>query len=88
MSDRNILQDWKPFIMSGKAIFTLENQKTGNRMTFKVTNSHNKKVWYVTVLTGPDNSSNYTYIGMINPEGKFVMTKKSQVGPDACRMVS
>lgn len=83
MPDRRILEDWKPFITSGKAIFTIENTETGGRFTFKVKQSNNGKVFYVSVLAGPDNMSNYTYIGTIMPDGTFRMTRKSQVAPDS-----
>lgn len=64
------------FILGGKAIFTVANP-TGEHYTFKV----NRKdpdpksdypdsgvVFFVSLLTGPDNGSDYTYMGMVNPD--------------------
>jgi hypothetical protein len=65
MSDYT-LDNPKDFVLAGKAIFTVENEKTGNRFTYKVKQAEDdKKVWFVSVLTGPDNGSNYAYIGTI-----------------------
>jgi hypothetical protein len=54
------------FIKAGKAIFTVDNGK-GTHYTYKVTRKEDKgKVFYfVNLLTGPDNTSNYTYMGML-----------------------
>jgi hypothetical protein len=89
MSD-NTLENPRDFVLAGKAIFTVQNEKTGNRFTYKVKQAQDdgapKKVWFVSVLNGPDNGSNYAYIGTIF--GKydhlsFCHTKKSTVTPEA-----
>ena len=88
------LENPKDFVLAGKAIFTVENEKTGNRFTYKVKQAENKddgpsKVWFVSVLNGPDNGSNYAYIGTIFgnnfyvPTLDFRLTKKSTVTKDA-----
>lgn len=61
--DCNITMD---FIKAGKAIFTVDNGK-GTHYTYKVTRKEDKdKVFYfVNLLTGSDNTSNYTYLGML-----------------------
>lgn len=61
----------KKFILAGNATFTVMNESTGNRFTFKVRNSNHKKpetkvmsdIFYVSVLTGQDNNSAYTFLG-------------------------
>jgi hypothetical protein len=70
------------FIKAGKAIFTIMNTKTGNRFTYKVKKVKNKKLWFVSVLNGPDNYSNYSYIGAIFGDD-FRHTKSSKVNKDA-----
>jgi len=70
------------FIKAGKAIFTIMNTKTGNRFTYKVKKVDGKKVWFVSVLNGPDNYSNYRYIGCIFGDD-FRHTKSSKVSKDA-----
>lgn len=40
--------------------------------------------WYCLLLTGPDNSNSYTYMGVLNPNtGEFSLTPKSGVTNDA-----
>lgn len=56
--------DVKPFVLAGKAFFSLKNPRTGNRFTYKV---YRKKgyppqdVWFVSVKT----DAGYAYIGTI-----------------------
>ena len=59
------------FITGGKAIFTILNIKTGNRFTYRVIAPHDKskeeaKILWVSVLTGPDNTRTYSYIGCLH----------------------
>lgn len=58
-------------IMAGDAIFTVRSH-TGARYTYRVTQAdpnpawpNSKPVHFVKVLSGPDNNSDYTYLGMI-----------------------
>jgi hypothetical protein len=59
----------KSFIFAGTAIFTTVNEKTGNRFTFRVrkagwgTSNVRSDIFYVSVLTGSDNQSCYTFLG-------------------------
>jgi hypothetical protein len=80
----------KNFVLAGKAIFTVQNEKTGNRFTYKVTQAKDdKKIWFVSVLNGPDNGTNYAYIGTIFANNFYVATldfrhtKKSTVTAEA-----
>jgi hypothetical protein len=97
----------KKFIFGGQATFTVVSNTTGNRLTFevkypkkKITNEDGKdvkvidreKCMFVSVLTGNDNNSNYTYIGHINKnKTSFVYAdgldkrgkKKTIIGQDA-----
>lgn len=62
----NILQ----FITGGKAIFTLLSTKTNKHFTYKVTCPKDKSrersdILFVSVLSGSDNTSDYTYIGYL-----------------------
>ena len=72
----------KTFVTAGKAIFTVVNNDTGNRFTYKVKKLTDKDVWFVSVLNGPDNYTNYRYIGAVFGT-TFKWTKKSRVSPDA-----
>jgi len=73
-----IMNNWKDFIKAGKAIFTLENEETGNRFTYQVNKHREKDLWFVKVLIGPNNTSDYQYIGAIFDK-EFRLTRKSRV---------
>lgn len=81
-----------PFMLAGKAIFTLRSRRTGNRFTYKVSKKENENFWFVSVLTGADNNNDYTYLGNISVNGpqhqrygshSFWHSKKRQISPDA-----
>ena len=54
-----MLENPAQFIKAGKAVFTVENKDTGNRFTYKAKKCEDKDIWFVSVLTGPDNYDNY-----------------------------
>jgi hypothetical protein len=70
------------FIKAGKAIFTVKNEETKNRFTYKVSKCKDKDIWFVSVLTGSDNDNDYTYIGTVFGE-TFKLTKNSKLNKDA-----
>ena len=37
----------------------------------------NRPIWFVALLTGPDNTSDYTYLGVLRGNGAFATTAKS-----------
>lgn len=57
------------FILAGNATITLKSLRTGAHFTYKVQEPQKKDparpVWFVKLLTGPDNTGDYTYLGMI-----------------------
>jgi len=78
----------KRFILGGKAFFTLVSLKTGARFTFKVrTPKENPNfrnatpVYFVSVLTGSDNTGSYTYAGMLKGL-RLQQTAKSKIHPE------
>jgi hypothetical protein len=80
------------FLLAGKAIFTIVSKATGVRFTYKVKKHAKKDLWFVSVLTGSDNYSNYSYMGTIfsqNVSGvptntrEFKSTFKSRITVDA-----
>jgi len=82
----NAINNLKQFITAGKAIFTVLNTETTNRYTFRVTKKENDNgsfVFFVSVLTGPCNESNYSYIGMLTQDGVFRWTRGSSVHTSA-----
>jgi len=83
MKDR-IAQDMvAKFVLAGSATFTIENTKTGNRFTFRIDQPDSDAPHFVSVLTGPDNGSDFSYLGTIFELSRFVHGKKSSIGKDA-----
>lgn len=96
------------FILAGKACFTLElpteyaaAKDLKPHYTFRVDGVDStgfgtqKKVYFVKMLTGSDNTSDYTYVGMLNAEnGDVRLTTKSKLTRDSvlykliCRLFS
>jgi len=81
-------------ILAGNSRFTLVSRATGARYTFKVSaaknrdNRANGKLWFVSLLTGPNNEADFTYLGVLREgwgsEGvKFGLTAKSRAPPDS-----
>jgi len=74
----------RDFIFGGKAIFTIESAITGKWFTFKVQKPRdgNKSVFWVSVMSGKDNNTSYSYMGTIF-NGRFKSTAKSRISEDA-----
>lgn len=72
--------------VTGPAIFTLVSRKTGARFTYRVQKGGEGKPWWVRVLTGPDNTSDYTYAGFIPEDAttKFITGKKGMDSKAPC----
>ncbi len=67
------------FIYGGKAVFTLRSTETNSRYTYRVNEkveTGRPTVYFVGLLAGPDNESDYTYLGWIR-NNQFGLTKKS-----------
>jgi hypothetical protein len=81
------------FIVAGKAIFTVVSKATGKRFTFKVKLSDDGDIAFVSVLSGSDNTSDYTYLGIIRRDhvqvgapfdfGSYRSTRGSRVSSNA-----
>jgi len=92
MSNRRqiiLAEDAHRFITGGKATVTLVSKATEARFTYRVNVSDNPDLFFVSVLTGPDNESSYTYLGTLRreyaPGTSFVWKHgaKSKISPDA-----
>jgi len=82
------IEDIKMFLTGGKAIITLESKRTGNWFTYRIKKAKKedeKSPYFVSVLTGQNNDSAYTYMGTIfqNETLAFRLTKNSKIGKDA-----
>lgn len=75
------------FIFGGNATFTILNEKTHNRFTFKVVarkkNDDGHTIHFVKVLRGTDNEHDYTYMGCVVDQLDFKTTQKSRVSVKA-----
>lgn len=72
----------RTFIKGGNALFTIKNETSGNRFTYKVKKLKDKDLWFVSVLRGSDNTADYTYMGCLFGDD-FRMTRNSKVGRNA-----
>lgn len=80
----------KNFITAGKAIFTVQvpagfdKPHYTYRVKVKPANGDYPETYFVSMLTGPDNYSNYTYLGILNPKtGVVKTTAKSKFAPNS-----
>ena len=79
------------FMLAGNATFTYRSLRTGTRFTYKVTladkrNPEDKNeapAWFVAVLAGPDNTADYTYLGMIKAMTFFATAKSKHMAESA-----
>jgi hypothetical protein len=70
------------FFSAGRAIFTVDNGK-GTHYTFRIGRREETQPFFVGLLTGPCNESNYTYMGIYNPDNHDVrLTPKSKYNND------
>ena len=70
------------FLVGGNAIFTIGNKE--KRYTYKITKREDQP-FFVYVLTGPNNKTDYTYIGCFIPNSKnefLKLTDKSRLPKD------
>jgi hypothetical protein len=84
----------KQFILAGRSIFTIElpvsfqikkNLKSHYtfRVVYKAAEGKWNETWFVEYLTGADNTRDYTYLGLLNPEnGQVRITAKSRLNND------
>ena len=75
----------REFVTAGHAVFTVANP-TGQHFTYRVTTSDDpsRPAWFVGVLTGPSNETDYSYHGLFDPAtGAVRTTAKSKVSADA-----
>ena len=83
------------FMLAGNATLTLQS-RSGKHYTYEVKRAKNRKDgpanaplrWFVSLLSGPDNTADYTYIGLLeqlqerNKVLSFRLTSKSRLGQD------
>jgi hypothetical protein len=81
--------DARTFALAGNAYFTLVSKRTGARFTYRVSaHKADPTIWFVSVLTGPENSRDYTFLGTIFRQNwghphRYIHGRKSSIGADA-----
>lgn len=75
------------FMFAGNAYFTLQSPSSV-RYTYRVSRSkkaakEGKDLYFVSLLTGPQNTSDYTYIGLATKEQGFRLTQASKMNADS-----
>lgn len=80
------VQDAIRYIQAGDATVTLKSLKTDMHYTYRVRESDDGNVFFVAVMWGTDNESDYSYkyIGIIK-NGECKWTRKSKVAEDDIR---
>lgn len=58
--------DVQRFVFAGRALFTIQSKRTNIRYTFKVRKNKKGGVYFVEVLHGPCNESDYGYLGYVH----------------------
>ena len=80
------------FVTAGNATITLVSLKTGARYTYQIRESEldqrGRKVWFVGLLTGSDNETSYSYIGIISQDMSFRTTAKTRLPISAPSVVA
>jgi len=81
------IENIKNFLFGGNATITLQSAKSGKHFTFKVRvakKDDDTAPYFVSVLNGTDNYTNYAYVGIISSDKKsFKLTQKSKITEDA-----
>lgn len=83
------------FLLAGRAIFTVDlpaGHSSGRpHVTYRVTTPpdgapNSGEIYFVSVLSGPDNEADYAYLGVLDPKtGSIRRTAKSRLAPDDFR---
>lgn len=75
------------YLLAGRAYLTLVSEVTGARFTFRVSkskmNGGKDDRLFVSVLTGSDNTLDYTFLGTIFDRNRYHHGSKSKIGKDA-----
>ena len=68
------------FFSAGHAVFTVSNPG-GEHYTYRIVQRDESSPFFVSLLTGPDNMSDYQYLGIYNPRThQMYRTSKSSLG--------
>lgn len=74
------------YILGGNATISVVSKKSGDRFTYRIRAKDvddYRILHFVSVLAGPENTSDYTYLGTIFPDAIFRHGTKSRIAPEA-----
>ena len=71
-----------PKTTTGSATFTLESKRSGARYTYKVAGG-GERPHFVRLLTGPDNTADYAYLGTIFDDSKLMPKRGGNITREA-----
>ena len=72
------------YMLAGKAVFTIESNASGQRFTYRIERKGKDEFWFISVLTGPDNTRDYTYLGCLaGPKQVYRPDRQKRIGNDA-----
>jgi hypothetical protein len=77
----------KEMVLAGRCTVTINTPDMGHR-TYKITHKDAEgrfpEAWFVKLLTGPDNTSSFTYMGKLDDfTGQLILTGKSKYAEDS-----
>lgn len=67
------------YLLAGKATVTLVSKSTGTRFTYRIARKDQTQPHFVRLLTGPDNTRSYSYMGRID-KGQYIHDRKNRAG--------
>ena len=77
------MQNPKSFMLAGHSIFTLSNLNSGKSFTYRILQPREDGPHYAGILTGPDNTRDYTFFGTIFRGQNFYYSQKSVISEEA-----
>ena len=82
------MREIKLFALAGRATLTIRSKSTGTRFTYKIAQPKDlrdpsKPIWFVSLLSGTDNESDYNYLGQIYADGRYQHGRRARIGEDA-----
>lgn len=82
-------EDALSFMLAGNATVTLRSVRTDKRFTYKVKQAKDKvtgkpvdNLWFVALMNGPDNETNFQYLGTIRGL-TYALGRKSKISAQA-----
>lgn len=85
------MESLRNYILGGFAVFTMINEDTGNRFTYRISRGKkNKQLYYVYVLTRSNNASkdSYKFLGGYSDNEGYIQSGKSPIKGDALSNIS